>query len=142
MHFDYKCGGDGSIYHFLLFNFQRRTSREGLINAPSTIGTDDHCIMYTEAPINEIGVTPSSTCAGAGSTDPLLQIPDGLSAVLSLKRGVQNRSAASSCPGNNLGGPSKKSISSTANSNSQGEVLSSALLHTPLSLKKKRESIV
>ena len=85
--------------------FQRRTSKEGLL-------------------VNEMD---GGTFENSGSTDPLLQIPSQLSAVLTLKRG------------NNGGGGTRESprsrnlqvkTSSTDNSN-----------RTPL-LKRKRESIV
>ena len=89
-------------------------------------------------------MTPSSTCPGTGSTDPLLQIPHELSAVLTLKRGVQIRTSSltsSPSPARNLGGLVKRTSSKT-NANSREDCTSSPLLQTPLSLKKKRESIV
>ena len=60
---------------FLLSPFQRRISREGLLN---------------EAEVTEIDLDDSMhqlSRGGDGSTDPLLQIPSQLSAVLTLKRG-------------------------------------------------------
>ena len=90
-------------------------------------------------------MTPSSTCAGTtGSTDPLLQIPHELSAVLTLKRGAQIRTSSlssSPSPARDLGGSTKGRASKT-NTIPGEEITSSPLLQTPLSLKKKRESIV
>ena len=63
---------------FLLSPFQRRISREGLLN---------------EAEVTEIDLDESMhqlSRGGDGSTDPLLQIPSQLSAVLTLKRGGQS----------------------------------------------------
>ena len=61
----------------------------------------------------------------SGSTDPLLQIPSQLSAVLTLKRG-----GSSSGGGGTRESPRSRNLASTDNSN-----------RTPL-LKRKRESIV
>ena len=83
--------------------FQRRTSKEGLL-------------------VNEMD---GGTFENSGSTDPLLQIPSQLSAVLTLKRG--NSGSGGSPRSRNL---QVKTSSSTDNSN-----------RTPL-LKRKRESIV
>ena len=67
---------------------------------------------------------------GSGSTDPLLEMPEELSAVLTLKRGVQIR------------GGTKRGAGSSASTVS-GVVVeqSTRKLTTPL-LKRKRESIV
>ena len=83
--------------------FQRRTSKEGLL-------------------VNEMD---GGTFENSGSTDPLLQIPSQLSAVLTLKRG--NSGSGGRPRSRNL---QVKTSSSTDNSN-----------RTPL-LKRKRESIV
>ena len=90
-------------------------------------------------------MTPSSTCPGTGSTDPLLQIPHELSAVLTLKRGVQIRTSSltsSPSPARNLAGSVKRASFSKTNANPGEESSPSPLHQTPLSLKKKRESIV
>ena len=88
--------------------FQRRTSKEGVISpAPPEVGDEDE---------------------GSGSTDPLLQIPTELSAVLTLKRG-----GASSARG------STHSASSTFRPSTSGN---SSDKNTPNLLKRKRESIV
>ena len=90
-------------------------------------------------------MVPSSTCTGTGSTDPLLQIPHELSAVLTLKRGAQIRAtsiASSPSPLRNSGNQAKKGLSSKGNLNSGEDEKSSSVLQAALSLKKKRESIV
>ena len=85
--------------------FQRRTSKEGLL-------------------VNEMD---GGTFENSGSTDPLLQIPSQLSAVLTLKRGNSGGGGTRESPrSRNL----QVKTSSTDNSN-----------RTPL-LKRKRESIV
>ena len=86
--------------------FQRRTSKEGLL-------------------VNEMD---GGTFENSGSTDPLLQIPSQLSAVLTLKRGNSGGGGTRESPrSRNL---QVKTSSATDNSN-----------RTPL-LKRKRESIV
>ena len=94
--------------------FQRRISREGLLNEPEVTeidpGLDDS--------IHQLSRSGAGT--GEGSTDPLLQIPTQLSAVLTLKRQTGN-------------------AKQTADSSLTGNGRSGSL--TPL-LKRKRESIV
>ena len=90
------------------FPFQRRTSREGLLNE-------------MEGAFGEGGAS--------GSTDPLLQIPSQLSAVLTLKRG----GGSSSSPSNAQSKKAKSGSTLICQSNDSNR--------TPL-LKRKRESIV
>jgi hypothetical protein len=88
-------------------------------------------------------MAPSGTCAGTGSTDPLLQIPHELSAVLTLKRGSQIRASSitsSPSPARNKGNVVKRASSSKGNPAEDNTY--SPLLQTAMSLKKKRESIV
>ena len=88
-------------------------------------------------------MAPSITCPGSGSTDPLLQIPHELSAVLTLKRGSQIRASSitsSPSPARNKGNIAKRASSSK--SNPAEDNTCSPLLQTAMSLKKKRESIV
>ena len=88
-----------------VLKFQRRTSKEGLLN--------------------EMDGTFEASGSNGGSTDPLLQIPSQLSAVLTLKRG--------SSPGGRGSRTSQvKSTATPASADSN---------RTPL-LKRKRESIV
>ena len=91
-------------------------------------------------------MAPSGTCPGSESTDPLLQIPNELSAVLTLKRGAHLRGSSitsSPSPARNLGNVIKRGNSSTKNGHSGEENSTpSPLLQNALSLKKKRESIV
>jgi len=89
----------------------RRISREGLLNEPEVteIDLDDSMHQLSRA---------GGGLEGSGSTDPLLQIPTQLSAVLTLKRHTQ------------AGQHAKPTDSSSSNN-----------LLTPL-LKRKRESIV
>jgi hypothetical protein len=95
-----------------IFFFQRRTSREGLLSeaAPSTA--------------SELQDSLQQLSEGT-SSDPLLQIPSELSAVLTLKRGVH------------LMGP-RRSPKQNSNSSDSAGVGGN---RTPL-LKRKRESIV
>ena len=93
--------------------------------------------------MNDGVLVTSSTCTGSGSTDPLLQIPHELSAVLTLKRGAQIRASSitsSPSPARNLGNVVKRGTPSKGNLREDNP--SSPLLQTALSLKKKRESIV
>ena len=130
-----------AIYSYI---FQRRTSREGLISGASignTVGGNSQTSIN-----NAMG--PPGSCPGSESTDPLLQIPNELSAVLTLKRGAQLRGSSitsSTSPARNLGNVVKRGNSTTKNAgNNQREEnkTSSPLLQNALSLKKKRESIV
>ena len=105
------------------FNFfQRRTSREGILGEEDD-GADfsgSEFISGTTSRNRTSRYTLAPCTAGDGSSDPLLQIPDELSAVLTLKRGVHIKSG-------------KQSVSG---SGSEGK-------RTPLlQLKRKRESIV
>ena len=96
---------------FLLSPFQRRISREGLLNEPEV----------TEVDLEESMHQLSRGSGDGGSTDPLLQIPTPLSAVLTLKRHSGHQA------------------------NTKGQTETSSLQRngslTPL-LKRKRESIV
>lgn len=124
---------------------QRRTSREGLINGAS-INNRVGGNINSQTSINDIAMAPSGTCPGSESTDPLLQIPNELSAVLTLKRGAHLRGSSitsSPSPARNLGNVIKRGNSSTKNGHSGEENSTpSPLLQNALSLKKKRESIV
>ena len=123
--------------------FQRRTSREGLISGSSI---NNRVGGNSQSSINDVNTAPTGSCLGSESTDPLLQIPNELSAVLTLKRGAQLRGSSitsSPSPARNLGNVVKRGNSSTKVGNSGEENnTSSPLLQTALSLKKKRESIV
>ena len=132
------------LHRFLfLYFFQRRTSREGLINGSSI---NNRVGGNSQSSINDVNTAPTGSCLGSESTDPLLQIPNELSAVLTLKRGAQLRGSSitsSPSPARNLGNVVKRGNSSTKVGNSGEENnTSSPLLQTALSLKKKRESIV
>ena len=98
--------------------FQRRTSKEGLINP------DDPPKDVTEDQI------------GSGSTDPLLQIPTEISAVLTLKRGGTSGPAM---PGAAITTSSTFRPAAAGNAKNSP---SSGGSRTPLLLKRKRESIV
>ena len=93
--------------------FQRRISREGLLNEPEVTEIDPAGLE--DGSMHQLSRSGAGT--GEGSTDPLLQIPTQLSAVLTLKRQAN----------------AKQTDSSTGNGRS-GSL-------TPL-LKRKRESIV
>ena len=99
---------DVNEFNFFSWKFQRRTSREGLLN---TVETD-----FEEQQLQ-----------GEGSSDPLLQIPSELSAVLTLKRAIPSPLTAGKTQ--LTGSPSTASRASSENN------------QTPL-LKRKRESIV
>ena len=79
--------------------FQRRTSREGLLcDDQALLGDNRGGGSRTQAQ-NTVAIVDPSLMAhynGEGSSDPLLQIPDELSAVLTLKRGVHIRAVSSS----------------------------------------------
>ena len=128
---------------FISIFFQRRTSREGLISGSSI---NNRVGGNSQSSINDVNTAPTGPCLGSESTDPLLQIPNELSAVLTLKRGAQLRGSSitsSPSPARNLGNVVKRGNSSTKVGNSGEENnTSSPLLQTALSLKKKRESIV
>nr|XP_040567976.1 uncharacterized protein LOC121117599 [Lepeophtheirus salmonis] len=92
----------------------RRTSKEGIL----------HDSLSSEAnnPLNNINTNPISN---GGSTDPLLQIPDELCAVLTLQRSSSVNKARN------------KKLHPSVNVYPLGDVRT-----TPPTLKKKRESIV
>ena len=87
----------------------------------------------------------SSACPGTGSTDPLLQIPNELSAVLTLNRGSHVRASSitsSPSPARNLVNVVKRGPMNKGNAAAGDDGTPASLLQTALSLKKKRESIV
>ena len=68
---------------FFLFIFQRRISREGVLNeAGGSMGSEVTAIDLDES-MHQL----SRGTGNDGSSDPLLQIPTQLSAVLTMKRG-------------------------------------------------------
>ena len=69
--------------YFFLFIFQRRISREGVLNeAGGSMGSEVTAIDLDES-MHQL----SRGTGNDGSSDPLLQIPTQLSAVLTMKRG-------------------------------------------------------
>ena len=108
---------DSSSLNVSSSSFQRRISREGLLDSGNSRNNGG-----LESFLRGGGGGGNSN----GSSDPLLEIPEELSAVLTLKRGVQIRSG------------SKRGSSS---SNAAVVEQATRKATTPL-LKRKRESIV
>ena len=111
-----------TFFYYIDVIFQRRISREGLLNEASDGGAS--------AEINLDDSMHQLSRGGDGSTDPLLQIPTQLSAMLTLKR-------------QNNGSKSKQTaVSSSTPAGSTADVRSAVGATTPLLMKRKRESIV
>ena len=67
---------------FWIFFLQRRISREGVLNEAASMGSEVTAIDLDES-MHQL----SRGSGNDGSSDPLLQIPTQLSAVLTMKRG-------------------------------------------------------